>query len=232
LTNAASTMGPRFLLGEVGEEEGGCEARARQGMESSLGLIGNSKKRGEWVELKFMTRVDRPKDDCLGNRAEGIIESRATEVDIAASWLALHHESGVFMKVFWVVPLLLVHAFGQSATAPDPASPAPTVTVSRADSVPHYEPVTGTGRVKWFVVTTAGPLSLLAGGPISAGWDTLLNKPKEYGPHWEGFGERYGMGLTGLSSENAMEATVGGWWGEDPRYFPSPKRGFGPRAST
>jgi hypothetical protein len=134
------------------------------------------------------------------------------------------------MKVLWVVPLLLVHAFGQSATAPDPASPAPTVTVSRADSVPNYEPVTGAGRVKWFAVTTAGPLSLLAEGPISAGWDTMLNTPKEYGPHWEGFGKRYGMRLTGLSVQNAMEATVGALWGEDPRYFPSPNRGFGPRA--
>jgi len=41
----------------------------------------------------------------------------------------------------------------------------------------------------------------------------------EYGPHWDGFGKRYGMRLTGVSTGNAMEASLGAIWGEDPRYF-------------
>ncbi|HST12696.1 MAG TPA: hypothetical protein VLL05_20135 [Terriglobales bacterium] len=97
------------------------------------------------------------------------------------------------------------------------------------DRIVNYQPASGGDRVKWFAVSTAGPLGLLAAGPISAGFGTAINRPKEYGPHWEGFGDRYGMRLTGVSTGNAMEAGLGALWGEDPRYFPSPRRGFGTR---
>ena len=60
--------------------------------------------------------------------------------------------------------------------------------------VPNYEPITGKQRLKWFAIATAGPMSLLVAGPLSAGWGTMLNSPEEYGPHWEGFGQRYGAG--------------------------------------
>lgn len=71
--------------------------------------------------------------------------------------------------------------------------------------------------MKWFAGSSVGPASL-AGGVISAGWGTLLNSPREYGPHWAGFGKRYGMRLTGVVTGNAMEASLGAVWGEDPRY--------------
>ncbi len=58
-------------------------------------------------------------------------------------------------------------------------------------------------------------------GVLSAGWGTMLNSPEEYGPGWEGFGKRYGMRLTGVSSGNAMEASPGALLGEDPRFFRS-----------
>jgi hypothetical protein len=77
--------------------------------------------------------------------------------------------------------------------------------------------MTREARVKWFLVSTAGPASL-AGGAFSAGWGTLFNAPPEYGPHWDGFAKRYGMRLTGVSTGNAMEAGLGALWGEDPRY--------------
>ena len=32
--------------------------------------------------------------------------------------------------------------------------------------------------------------------------------PSEYGPHWEGYGKRYGIRLTGIATGNAMEAGV------------------------
>jgi hypothetical protein len=80
--------------------------------------------------------------------------------------------------------------------------------------------ITGGERFKWFAESTVGPQSLL-GGTISAGWGTLLNTPREYGPHWEGFGKRYGMRLTGITTSNATEAGLGALWGEDPRYIPT-----------
>jgi hypothetical protein len=79
------------------------------------------------------------------------------------------------------------------------------------------ESITNGERLNWFAKSTVGPASL-TGGVISAGFGTLINRPREYGPHWEGFGDRYGMRLTGIATSNAMEAGLGAIWGEDPRY--------------
>jgi hypothetical protein len=80
------------------------------------------------------------------------------------------------------------------------------------------EPITAGERLNWFAHSTVGPASL-AGGVISAGFGTWVNRPAEYGTHWDGFGARYGMRLTGVATSNAIEAGVGAIWGEDPRYF-------------
>jgi hypothetical protein len=95
--------------------------------------------------------------------------------------------------------------------------------------VPNYRSITGEQRLKWFVVSTVGPRSLLLDGPLSAGLSTAVNSPSEYGPHWDGFADRYGMRLTGISTGNAMEAGLGAIWGEDPRYFRSRGLSFGSR---
>jgi hypothetical protein len=129
------------------------------------------------------------------------------------------------MKLGVLILLLFLRAFGQDTTV---GSQPPGMTM-RANMVPGYQAVTAGERLGWFVTSTAGPISLLLSGPVSAGWGTLRDTPKEYGTHWEGFGQRYGMRLTGLSSSNAIEATLGSAWGEDPRYFRSPGRGFGTR---
>jgi hypothetical protein len=85
--------------------------------------------------------------------------------------------------------------------------------------------------LKWFVHSTAGPKSLV-GGVFSAGLGTAIDGPSEYGPHWEGFGKRYGMRLTGISTGNTIEAALGTAWGEDPRYFHTVDRHFGPRVKN
>jgi hypothetical protein len=54
---------------------------------------------------------------------------------------------------------------------------------------------------------------------FAAGFGTALNRPYEYGPHWGGFADRYGMRMTGTVTGNAMEAGMGYLLGEDPRYF-------------
>jgi hypothetical protein len=100
---------------------------------------------------------------------------------------------------------------------------------SKPSIVPDYKSVTGEQRLSWFVVSTVGPRSFVLSGPISAAWGTALNRPPEYGPHWEGLGKRYGIRLTGVSTGNAIEASLGALWGEDPRYFRSPDHGFGLR---
>jgi len=61
----------------------------------------------------------------------------------------------------------------------------------------------------------------LTAGLFTAALGTAANNPKEYGPHWEGFGKRYGIRLSGVSTSNAMEAGLGAFWGEDPKYYPT-----------
>jgi hypothetical protein len=130
---------------------------------------------------------------------------------------------GGSMKLLWILVslMLAVAAFAQDGGT--------AATRAAMDRLPNYQAASGGDRVKWFAKSTVGPLSLLAAGPISAGFGTAINRPKEYGPHWEGFGKRYGMRLTGVSTGNAIEASLGSLWGEDPRYFQSPRRGFGTR---
>ena len=88
-----------------------------------------------------------------------------------------------------------------------------------------YHPVTGRQRVRWFITNTIGPPHLV-GGLFTSAFGTALDRPKEYGPHWGGFADRFGMRLTGVSTGNAMEAGIGALWGEDPRYFRVPDQPF------
>ncbi len=94
-----------------------------------------------------------------------------------------------------------------------------------------YKPITPLGQLEWFTRATVGPKSLV-GGLFPSGMGTVLNRPHEYGTHWEGFGKRYGMRLTGLSTGNAMEAGLGEFWGEDPRYFHTVHAPFGDRVKN
>jgi hypothetical protein len=94
--------------------------------------------------------------------------------------------------------------------------------------VADYQPLAAKQRLKWFARSTFGPASL-AGSVVSAAFGTALNRPEEYGTHWEGFGDRLGMGVSGNSVSNAMEAGLGSLWGEDPRYFRASGESFGHR---
>ncbi|HEX4001297.1 MAG TPA: hypothetical protein VHX36_01525 [Candidatus Acidoferrales bacterium] len=94
-----------------------------------------------------------------------------------------------------------------------------------------YHPITGRQRLRWIITNTMGP-EHLAGGVITSGFGTALDRPREDGPHWGGFAERFGVRLTGVATSNVMEAGVGALWGEDPRYFRSPDEPFGARVKS
>src|SRR6185437_942764 len=112
-----------------------------------------------------------------------------------------------------------------------PDAPTPVVSAPvDAQSAP-YTPITGHERLTWIVKGTLWPQHL-AGGVITAAMGTALNRPREDGPHWGGFGERFGVRLTGVAPSNVMEAGIGALWGEDPRYFPVPEDSFGARVKN
>jgi hypothetical protein len=91
--------------------------------------------------------------------------------------------------------------------------------------------ITGEQRVAWAAIGSIGPLSLMY-GVLPAGVGTALNHPREYGTHWEGFGDRYGMRLAGLATSNTMEASLGAIWHENPRYKREPEKSFGGRVES
>jgi len=97
-----------------------------------------------------------------------------------------------------------------------------------AEGSRNNTPITPAERLRWVTVSTIGPSSLI-GGVFSAGYGTLINSPSEYGPHWQGFGQRYGMRLTGVATSNVVEAGAGAMWGEDPRYPRASEGAFGRR---
>ncbi|MBI5280956.1 MAG: hypothetical protein HY858_04675 [Candidatus Solibacter usitatus] len=132
-------------------------------------------------------------------------------------------------RVLLLLGVLL--APGVACAQADPPRPTPgPVQPGTPLSAANYSYATGADRFKWFVNSTVGPASLLAAGPISSGWRTLRNTPPEYGPHWEGFGKRYGMRMAGVATDNAIEAVVGAALREDPRYVPAaPGTPFGGR---
>jgi hypothetical protein len=117
-----------------------------------------------------------------------------------------------------VVTLLVLTVMAPAQTV----QPNPKEQITQANSVSlsikPYHSITGRQRVKWFVDSTVRPETLTV-GLFSAGFGTARDHPKEYGGSWVGFGKRYGMRLTGVSTGNAMEAGLGALWREDPRYF-------------
>lgn len=104
-------------------------------------------------------------------------------------------------RAYFLSILLLMTAGAWGQTLPlQPANAFGNPPVSR-------QPISGRQRFHWFVQSTIGPESLAA-GLFTAGFGTAINRPKEYGPHWEGYGKRYGMRFTGIATGNAMEAAA------------------------
>jgi len=93
-----------------------------------------------------------------------------------------------------------------------------------------YVPITPGQRVSWIVNGTIGPKSLFIVGPLSAAWQTAWNQPEEWGRGWSGVGKRYAHREADVAISNTIEAGLGSFWGEEPRYIASSRKGIWPRA--
>jgi hypothetical protein len=104
---------------------------------------------------------------------------------------------------------------------PAPSAASGTVApVQTEDIVTEPGPwtsVTPFDRLRWFDEQTFS-ISNLGGSIPDAVLQTSQNRPREAGAHWSGFAERYGVSISTNFVSNAMEASVGALWGEDPRY--------------
>lgn len=86
-------------------------------------------------------------------------------------------------------------------------------------------------RKAWVLQQTLGPASI-AGGVFSAGLTTWQARPVEYDTQWKGFSQRFGIRLSGVATQNAMEAGLGAIWREDPRYRRAASGGFRARLGS
>ncbi len=93
-----------------------------------------------------------------------------------------------------------------------------------------YTAITRAERVDWIVIGTVGPRSLLVVGPLGAGWQTAWNQPEEWDRSWGGFGKRYLQREADVAISNTLEAGVGAFWGEEPRYIRLGRGSIGDRA--
>jgi len=91
--------------------------------------------------------------------------------------------------------------------------------------------MTGARRDGWAFQSTFGPTAL-ASTAIGAGWDTLLDHPREYSGQWDGFGKRAGMRASTTAARSIMEAGSGAIWKEDPRYHRAAGQAFPRRLSN
>ena len=122
-------------------------------------------------------------------------------------------------------------ANGDSQTPPATAKPSLVTPLKQQTENAPYRPVTARQRLRWFLSNPLMP-SHLAGGVITSALGTATDRPKEYGPGWPGFADRFGMRLTGIVTSNAIEATAGAVSGEDPRYFRTPEAPFKSRVKS
>jgi hypothetical protein len=94
-----------------------------------------------------------------------------------------------------------------------------------------YRPITTQESFRWFITGTIG-LPHRVGGILVSAFGTAVDRPKEYGPHWAGAADRYGMRIACSATGNAMEAAASLLLREDPRYFRVPDRPFKTRTGN
>jgi hypothetical protein len=133
--------------------------------------------------------------------------------------------------VIVIASLFVSHilAFGQGLTSENLSNsqhpsllPTPLESQALEDS---YRPIKPAERFRWFVTSAIGPAHFAGVAFVSAG-GTAVDRPGEYGPHYRGLADRFGMGMVGGAAGNAIEMGVGLGLREDPRYFRVPQQAF------
>jgi len=94
-----------------------------------------------------------------------------------------------------------------------------------------YHALAASQRLHWFITSTLSPSHIAGVAFVSAG-GTAVNRPEEYGAHWNGFGDRVGTGMATSAVGNGIEAGLGEILREDPRYFRASQKPFKTRVGN
>jgi len=89
-------------------------------------------------------------------------------------------------------------------------------------------PLTVGGKLRFYLKATYGPGPLL-NMAASAGLNQWRDFPTEWGQGTEGYGRRFASRVGQRTVNNSIRFGVGAALREDPRYFPSERKGFLPR---
>jgi hypothetical protein len=91
-----------------------------------------------------------------------------------------------------------------------------------------YTPITSAERVGWVMHGTVS-VPAVGVGLFNSAWMTATDWPKEWSQNAGGFSRRYADGAGAGAIANSIEAGLGAFWGEDPRYIRSGRSGTWPR---
>ena len=83
-----------------------------------------------------------------------------------------------------------------------------------------YSPITSSERTAWLAGEIASP-GALSRAAFASAWMTKENCPKEWPRNARGYGRRFGDAQAATAISSSIEAGLGSFWGEDPRYFRS-----------
>ena len=89
-------------------------------------------------------------------------------------------------------------------------------------------PLTVGGKLRFYLKATYGP-GALASKAASSGLNQWLDSPDEWGQGMKGYRRRYASAVGQSTINNSIRFGIGAALREDPRYFPSERRGFLPR---
>jgi hypothetical protein len=101
--------------------------------------------------------------------------------------------------------------------------------VQSATPTPLAQPLTVEEKFKLHLEDTYGPGAWLASASTS-GIRQWINSPPEWGQGMKGYGRRFASSMGETAVKNTVRFGVGAALREDPRYFPSGRRGLLPRA--
>ena len=168
------------------------------------------------------TRYKKPRDTLLSRVFATLI------VICCAQTLIASGQSMPFRQTTQQSQLVLSDQSDEPGDSPYPSWLKP---VKPLELQASYRPITRQESFRWFITGTIG-LPHRAGGILVSGFGTAFDRPKEYGPHWEGFASRYGMRMACSATGNAIEAGAGLLLREDPRYFRVPGRPLNARVAN
>jgi hypothetical protein len=86
-----------------------------------------------------------------------------------------------------------------------------------------YSPLTSSERAAWVAGEIASP-GALSRAAFTSAWMMKANSPKEWPRNAPGYGRRFGDAQAVTAISSSIEAGLGTFWSEDPRYFRSGRR--------